>query len=65
MTEQPIQTQPFYRKGGLGQSILRMKVGETIELAVERLRKEGWDIPDIGKLEIKEDETGKYFIKKE
>jgi hypothetical protein len=64
MAEEPSNPIPFYKKGGLGQTVLRIKQGETLELAVERLRKEGWDIPDLTKLEVKEDESGKYFIVK-
>jgi hypothetical protein len=57
-------TKPFYHKSGMGNSILRMKDGEELEDAVERLRKAGWIIPDLGQLAIKEDAVGKYFVLK-
>lgn len=64
-TSPGLNEKPFFRRGGLGQAVLRIKQDETLEQAVTRLRKEGWDIPDIAQLKVETDATGKYFIKKE
>jgi hypothetical protein len=48
----------------MGNAILRMKEGEELEDAVERLRKAGWIIPDLGQLAVKQDAVGRYFILK-
>lgn len=40
---------------------LRLKEGETLEEAVERLRARGWQIPSIGQLAEGSDSAGKYF----
>jgi hypothetical protein len=58
------EQKPFYHKSGMGNAILRMKEGEELEDAVERLRKAGWIIPDLGQLAIKQDAVGRYFILK-
>jgi len=60
----PESYKPFFHKNGTGQPVLRMKEGESLEEAVERLRKDGWLIPDLGQLSQKEDATGKYFVLK-
>jgi hypothetical protein len=44
-----------------GSEILRMEKDEELTEAVERLRLAGWDIPDIPKLELGSDSTGKFF----
>jgi hypothetical protein len=38
-----------------------MEQDEELTEAVERLRLAGWDIPDIPKLELGSDSTGKFF----
>lgn len=54
----------FRNKRGSLSDKLRMKEGEEIEKAVERLRRDGWEIGDIGELVAESDAIGKYFRKK-
>jgi hypothetical protein len=63
-TKEPEPSKPFFHKNGMGQPILRIKEGESLEEAVARLRKEGWIIPDLGQLAEKQDATGSFFVLK-
>ena len=64
-TSPGLNEKPFFRRGGLGQGVVGITDAHPLEQAVTRLRKEGWDIPDIAQLKVETDATGKYFIKKE
>lgn len=51
---------PFFNKRGFGSEKLRLKDGEELEKGVLRLRKDGWEIPDLSALQVGTDQVGKY-----
>lgn len=52
---------PFTKDDGSTADVLRLKQGEEHVQAVERLRKEGWDVPPPSQLKLGRDKDGRYF----
>lgn len=48
----------FRNKNGYMQDRLRLKDGEDLKAAIDRLRAAGWEIPDASELEITSDTGG-------
>jgi len=57
----PKATKLFDNKGGYQNAILRLTKTESLEEGVERLRRMGWVVPDLGQLAVKEGQLGKYI----
>jgi len=51
-------------KSSFGTTILRLKEGESLEDAIIRWRKDGWNVPDASQLVLGSDGVSKYVTLK-